>query len=936
MKSIILLLLATIITITSFGQKITIDARVTPQLPKQGHLIMGNPGQQGKEILVNNKYLTLGGKAIIPVMGEVHPTRVKRENWESTILKMKANGINIIAFYIFWIHHEEIEGEFNWSDNYDIRAFVELCKKHQIWAYPRLGPWCHGEVRNGALPDWLMKKEELKLRSNDSSYLFYAERLYREIAQQLEGLYYKDGGPIIGVQLENEYWRGKNGEKHILWLKQTAKKYGIDVPLYTVTGWRAASVPENEAIPLWGGYPAAPWNTNVKKIERNDSYLFKKPINDESIGHKENNEGYKPDYSLYPYLTCELGIGNQVSEHRRPVINPIDGVAIATSNVASGSNLPGYYVFAGGLNPVGKLSTLEEDQLESGYWNEYPDISYDFQAAISEAGEIKPAYHELKALHYFLNQFGQQLALMQPVIPTNTDEWDNLQYAIRTDGSSGFLFVSNYYRGHTKTSKKNVQFAIQFPEEELVVPKSPVDILDSTLFIWPVNFKLGDATLKYATAQLISKIKTDNTIDWYFKASKNIDPNFMFLSDNIQEISIKNKKVSKNSKNYFVTEIQAGLANPIRITMKDGSIQRVFILSEKESKNFWYFKENGNEWAYLSTGNLIIDKLSNLHIFSTHTTDTLIALNTKLSVGSGNKNCKKLKNTPFPSWVIQHANKQIDAKVEKTDLLDKCEWLTITPENYTSKKNMYHKQFFKEFNLENTADIRKANLFLLGGSGCKIRINNKWLNQTVTSNIVNELDLTGYLQRGNNRLLLDFPYINKNKAYAAMLEVEYYNANKECFTTDSTWLTVEQYKIPAPWDGVKNKTVPKLQNQPEEYANMHFTPYRYEVPIDLNTLKQDAKTYLRINYTGDKAQCRIGKNLVADNFNNGTTWTICISDLSLNESQPLVFELEPYDSNKSIYLEKNPETVKSENPEIINIEIEVENVEKFIIQYYPN
>lgn len=68
----------------------------------------------------------------------------------------------------------------------------------------RIGPFGHGEIRNGALPDWLFAKP-LEVRSNDENYLFYAKRLYEEIAKQLEGLYYKDGGPIIGTQIENEH-----------------------------------------------------------------------------------------------------------------------------------------------------------------------------------------------------------------------------------------------------------------------------------------------------------------------------------------------------------------------------------------------------------------------------------------------------------------------------------------------------------------------------------------------------------------------------------------------------------------------------------------------------------------------------------------------------------------------------------------------------------
>ena len=524
------------------AQTIHIDANIDEPEIVEGSLKMGSPGPKGKEITINNKYMLLDGKPILPVMGEIHFSRCNPDKWEELILKIKANGITIISTYVFWIHHEEEEGVFNWEGQNNLRQFIELCKKHDVWAYPRIGPWCHGEVRNGALPDWILKKDNTKVRTNDDKYMEYVDRWYREISKQLNGLYYKDGGPIIGIQLENEYWRGKGGEYHIMALKDLALKYGMDLPMYTVTGWRNASVPENEVIPLWGGYPAAPWNTDLNKITHNESYVFNKPINDQSIGHKEESAKYTPDYSLYPYFTCELGVGNQISEHRRPVIDAIDGVTISTSSVASGSNLPGYYVFAGGLNPVGKLTTLEENKNESGYWNEYPDISYDFQAAIRETGEIAEAYKKLKPFHYFLSEFGEQLAPMSPIIPENITDPDSLQYAFRVKNDSGFLFVSNYYRGYEKSIKKDVQFNIQLKNEVLQIPSAPINIEDRTLFIWPVNLQMGSALLKSASSQLICNIENKKTQDWCFFETEGVKPEFLFSSKNIENISVGGKK----------------------------------------------------------------------------------------------------------------------------------------------------------------------------------------------------------------------------------------------------------------------------------------------------------------------------------------------------------------------------------------------------------
>ena len=344
-------------------QRYTFDASNASLAIRTGQLKMGNPGPAGKEIRVNNYFMSLGGKPIIPIMGEMHYSRVPREHWEDMLLKMKACGITIVASYVIWIHHEEVEGKFEWRGDKDLSAFAALCKKHGLWFYPRIGPWSHAEVRNGGTPDWLLEKEGIKERALNPVFQRYTEEFYRQIAMQLKGLLYKDGGPVIGVQLENEYGRGKSGEAYIMWLKQTALKYGIDVPLYTVTGWGNGTVPPYEVIPLWGAYPDEPWATTLSRTTTAENFRFTAYRDDYKIGNelKPGQASYL-NYSAYPYFTCEMGVGIENTDHRRLVINPIDGLGLMLAKLGSGSNLPGYYMFAGGSNPRGKLTSMEEIQ----------------------------------------------------------------------------------------------------------------------------------------------------------------------------------------------------------------------------------------------------------------------------------------------------------------------------------------------------------------------------------------------------------------------------------------------------------------------------------------------------------------------------------------------------------------------------------------------
>jgi hypothetical protein len=123
----------------------------------------------GETIGINNRYLIKDGKPWLPIMGEFHFSRYPESEWEEEILKMKAAGVNIVASYVIWIHHEEIKGQVDWSGQRDLRSFTKLCAKHGMLMVLRIGPWDHAEVRNGGLPDWVL--EQGPTRVNDPAYL---------------------------------------------------------------------------------------------------------------------------------------------------------------------------------------------------------------------------------------------------------------------------------------------------------------------------------------------------------------------------------------------------------------------------------------------------------------------------------------------------------------------------------------------------------------------------------------------------------------------------------------------------------------------------------------------------------------------------------------------------------------------------------------------
>ena len=456
-----------LICLTTFSQSkndhfYTINIDTPDKQIYSDHLDLGGKNDEGENIFVNNFYFSRNGKPIIPVTGEFHFSRYPEEYWDEAIKKMKAGGINMVATYIFWIMHEENEGEFTWGNNRNVRKFIKLCAENDMPVIIRVGPFAHGEIRNGGLPDWLLAKP-LTIRSNDPNCLFYVERLYNEIGEQLEGLYFSDGGPIIATQLENEYqhsaapWgltypgqphdftssardlalikegvavsKEENryedlGNKHMEVLKSLAIQAGIDTPLYTATGWGNAAIVPNGSLPVTAAYPYPTW---AEKASLSPFYLYKDM-------HKNPDYSpvrYKPEN--YPAFAAELGGGIMSTYSRRPLIPPNSLDALINRCLGSGANGIGYYMYHGGSTPRG----------EHYYFNDeaygYPKISYDFQAPIGEFGQTRPSYHRLKLIHYFLNSFGNLLAPMQTVLPeTNEDivpeNLGDLRYAVRKKG----------------------------------------------------------------------------------------------------------------------------------------------------------------------------------------------------------------------------------------------------------------------------------------------------------------------------------------------------------------------------------------------------------------------------------------------------------------------------------------------------------------------
>jgi hypothetical protein len=554
----------------------------TPPPAETGYFKFGtatNPA--GHEISLNSRSLLFDGRPVFPVMGEMHYSRVPQAEWRDELLKMKAGGVDIVATYVFWIHHEEIEGQWDWSSQRDLKKFLQTCNELGLKVIVRCGPWCHGEVRNGGFPDWVVAHKDWKLRSTDTNFLAAVKILYGEISKQLQGELWKDGGPVIGIQVDNEF---RGSPNYLLALKKIAIESGIDVPLYIKTGWPAMTtpVPLGELLPLFGAYADGFWERDTKPMDGNswENFTFKFTRTDTGVGDDTLGGGKSGDTAgteKYPYLTCEVGGGMPASYHRRMNYDPRDVEAVALCQLGSGSSLMGYYMYHGGQNPEGKLTTLQESQA-TGYPNDLPVKSYDFNAPIGEFGQINPQYYWLRRLHLFLHDFGgplSQMPLSLPdVKPADKNDLDTLRWAVRSDGNSGYVFVNNYQRLQPMPAKTNVQFKLTLPGGELVFPSKPVTIPADGFFFWPFNLDLGGAKLIYATAQPICKTEDATTQTIFFAETPGVKAEFVFDPKTL---------VGQASSRAVFENVSPGRKPAIKLqTMSRGEI-RIVLLNEPDS-----------------------------------------------------------------------------------------------------------------------------------------------------------------------------------------------------------------------------------------------------------------------------------------------------------------------------------------------------------------
>lgn len=311
----------------------------------------------------NGQFLIDGEKTRI-LSGAIHYFRIPRERWADSINKAKLMGLNTIETYIAWNVHETERGEYNFEGMCDICAFLEEIKKAGMYAIVRPGPYICAEWDFGALPYWLLKDENIRLRCMDELYIKEVSRWYDKLIPMFVPYTLENGGTLIAVQVENEYGSYGNDHKYLRWMKDKMISLGLNDVLYFTSDGPGDFMLEGGT--LSDTFKVANFGSGAE----NAKLELEKYQNDAPLMCGEFWNGWFDHW------------GSEFMGHSR---SDEDCVAELDKLLALGGSV-NLYMFHGGTN-FGFMAG-------ANYTDKYlPDTtSYDYGAPLDESGEITNKY----------------------------------------------------------------------------------------------------------------------------------------------------------------------------------------------------------------------------------------------------------------------------------------------------------------------------------------------------------------------------------------------------------------------------------------------------------------------------------------------------------------------------------------------------------------
>ncbi len=305
----------------------------------------------------------LDGKPFQIISGEMHFARIPREYWHDRLKMAKAMGLNTICTYVFWNYHETEKGKYNFTGNADVAAFVKAAQEEGLWVIIRPSPYACAEWEFGGYPWWLINEKNIKVRSRDEKFLEMSRNYINAFGKELAPLQISKGGPIIMVQVENEYGSYDKDKEYLTINRDYLRAAGFDVDFYTCDG-----PSQMKDGCLLGLLPAVNGWDDPKGVK-------------ELINKNNNHHGPYFIAEWYPAWFDSWG----VEHHTVPVESFI---ATYDSVLASGLSINIYMVHGGTTRAFWNGANMPPFRPQTA--------SYDYDAPIDEAGNATPKFMAMR------------------------------------------------------------------------------------------------------------------------------------------------------------------------------------------------------------------------------------------------------------------------------------------------------------------------------------------------------------------------------------------------------------------------------------------------------------------------------------------------------------------------------------------------------------
>ncbi|KAG5864889.1 hypothetical protein JTB14_031307 [Gonioctena quinquepunctata] len=346
----------------------------------------------------NQTYFTLNNKNITLFSGALHYFRVPKKYWRDRLRKYRSAGLNAVETYIPWNLHEYENGVFDFGsggsdfeDFLDVVHFIQLAKEEDLFVILRPGPYICAEWEYGGLPSWLLRNENIKVRTTDHHYMKFVKRYFNELFRTISPLQFTKGGPIIAFQIENEYGSTKEGnkpidEEYLEELKYIFRENGLEELLFTS---------DKPSQGFSGTLPGLLATANFQNNATNELTLLRQ---------------FQPQK---PLMVMEYWTGWYDHWTEKHHIRSANEFAAVLEEILSFGSSVNMYMFHGGTN-WGFLNGADISYSSSDNAGYQPVIStYDYDAPLSEAGDYTDKYHRSKNIIAKFNK----IMVKQPPMP---------------------------------------------------------------------------------------------------------------------------------------------------------------------------------------------------------------------------------------------------------------------------------------------------------------------------------------------------------------------------------------------------------------------------------------------------------------------------------------------------------------------------------------